>query len=105
MTRFWDANGDFIALDLTKDGNIAQASDNWGDRFTFSTTTAGLVTGISGLNHIVRYHYQGAEAPYIGSDLISADIDGKVTRYGYDAKNRADRDLVFQQHRHAHHVR
>ncbi len=88
MTRWWDANGDFIAIDLTKDGNYAQASDNWGDRFTFSTTTAGLVTGISDSQHIVRYHYQAAAKPYTGSDLMSVDIDGKVTRYGYDAKNR-----------------
>jgi YD repeat-containing protein len=88
MTRYWDANGDFIALDLTKDGNIAQTSDNWGDRFTFSTTAAGLVTGINSSNHIVRYHYQAANAPYIGFDLVSADIDGKVTRYGYDAQNQ-----------------
>jgi YD repeat-containing protein len=55
---------------------------------TFSTTAAGLVTGISGSNHILRYHYQDATKPNTGSDLMSADIDGKVTRYGYDAKNR-----------------
>jgi YD repeat-containing protein len=88
MNRYWDEYGNFIAIDLTKDGTFAQATDNWGDRFTFSTTAAGLVTGISGSNHIVRYHYQAVGAPYFGSDLMSVDIDGKVTRYGYDAKNR-----------------
>jgi YD repeat-containing protein len=87
MNRWWDEYGDFIAIDLTKDGNFAQASDNWGDRFTFSTT-AGLITGISGSQHIARYHYQAVAKPYTGSDLMSVDIDGKVTRYGYDAKNR-----------------
>jgi len=85
--RWWDANGDFIAIDLTKDGNWAGSSDNWGDRFTFSTTANGLVSGISGSQHIVRYNYQDVAAPYNGSDLMSVDIDGKVTRYGYDAKN------------------
>jgi YD repeat-containing protein len=81
LTRVWDPNHDYITLSYHGD-QLQTMADNKGNQFTFSFTPGGLVSAVKdSRGHTVRYQYKN-------SDLISADVNGKVTRYEYDAEQR-----------------
>jgi YD repeat-containing protein len=82
LTRFWDANHDYVALDYGPGGHLRETTDNEGHRFAFSFTSSGFVSRIEdSRGHVVRYQYKN-------SDLQSVDANGIVTRYDYDPDNR-----------------
>jgi YD repeat-containing protein len=82
LTRFWDANHDYIALTYGPDGNLRESSDNEGNRFEFTFTADGFVSRIAdSQGHVVRYQYKNA-------DLQSVNVNGSVTRFAYDSDHR-----------------
>ncbi len=82
LTRFWDANHDYIALTYGADGHLRESTDNEGNRFDFAFTTDGFVKRIvDSQGHVVSYQYKNA-------DLQSVDVNGSVTRYDYDSDHK-----------------
>lgn len=78
LVRYWDANRDYIGLNYAPNGQLREAFDNEGHRFIFSYGADGLVSGVKdSQGHVLRYQYEN-------SDLVSVDVNGKVTRYDYD---------------------
>jgi YD repeat-containing protein len=82
LTRFWDANHDYIALTYGPDGYLRETSDNEGNRFAFTFTSDGFVSRIAdSQGRVVRYQYKNA-------DLQSVSVNGSVTRFDYDSDHR-----------------
>jgi YD repeat-containing protein len=82
LTRFWDANYDYIALRYGSDGHLRESSDNEGNRFEFASTADGFVKRIADLQgHVVLYQYKNA-------DLRLVNANGSVTRFDYDSDHR-----------------
>jgi YD repeat-containing protein len=91
LTRFWDANRDYIALMYGSDGHLRESLDNEGNRFTFSFTADGLVRVISdSQGHVVRYNYvtSNPNNSDLLADLKSVTVNGSTTRFDYDADHR-----------------
>lgn len=91
LTRFWDANHDYIALTYGPGGHLRESTDNEGNRFEFTVRADGLVGRISdSQGHVVRYDYKTSvlNNADLRADLTSVDVDGKVTRYEYDSDHR-----------------
>jgi YD repeat-containing protein len=91
LTRFWDANYDYIALTYGPDGHLRESTDNEGNRFNITVRTDGLVGRISdSQGHVVRYDYKTSvlNNSDLYADLKSVDVNGKVTRYDYDSDHR-----------------
>jgi YD repeat-containing protein len=82
LTRFWDANHDYIAFSYAPDGHLRQTTDNEGNHFDFTFTSDGFVKQIiDSQGHVVRYQYKNA-------DLQSVTVDGSITRYDYDSDHK-----------------
>jgi YD repeat-containing protein len=82
LTRFWDANHDYIALTYGPDGHLRESSDNEGNRFEFAFTADGFVKRIAdSQGHAVLYHYKN-------DDLRSVTVNGRDTRFDYDSDHR-----------------
>ena len=91
LTRFWDANYEYIALTYGPDGHLRESTDSEGNRFKFTVGTNGLIGRISdSQGHVVRYVYKTSvlNNSDLYADLKSVDLNGQVTRYDYDSDHR-----------------
>lgn len=81
LTRMWNKNHDYVALEY-QNGHVHRMIDNQGNWFVFAFNADGLVASIKDSHrHVARYEYAG-------TNLLAANVDGNVTRYAYDARNR-----------------
>ncbi len=82
LTRFWDANHNYLALRYGPDGYLRESADNEGNRFEFASTADGFIKRIADLQgHVVLYQYKNA-------DLQTVNANGSVTRFDYDSDHR-----------------
>ncbi|HEY5096178.1 MAG TPA: DUF6531 domain-containing protein [Candidatus Eremiobacteraceae bacterium] len=82
LTRFWDANHDYIELTYGPDGHLRESSDNEGNRFEFAFTADGFIKRIAdSQGHVVLYQYKNA-------DLQLVNANGMATRFDYDSDHR-----------------
>ena len=82
LTRMWNKNHDFVALTY-KNGHLSAMQDNQGNRFDFTVNDDGLVTAVKDARgDRVTYQYNDND------NLMSVNINGKITHYAYDAHSR-----------------